>query len=188
MNNIVDHVRCFTFPGTREHTRTHTKALWLLLSRAYYFSKINQPPIAYNLSNESSHDKLKNLSDPDRTHTYTSHSTTSHFSGWTQMAHIYNHDKETPAIKYRLQTGTLASRSRERWECLERIFIMHPSLYITARFSEQRQSGGYLMKNTTGSAQRVIEGNLGLIQYKKWNELINWQAQQYIIWYKKANI
>ncbi len=49
------------------------KALSLLLSRAYYFSKINQPPIAYNLSNESSHDKLKNRSYPDRTHTHRRH-------------------------------------------------------------------------------------------------------------------
>ncbi len=66
-------------------TLTHIlcKALWLLLSRAYYFSKINQPLIAYNPSNESSHDKLKNLSYPDRTHTSTSHTTTTHFSGWS---------------------------------------------------------------------------------------------------------
>lgn len=166
------------------------KALWLLLSRAYYFSKINQPPNAYNRSNESSHDKLKNLSYPDRTHTSTSHTTTTHFSGWAQMAHIYNHDKKTPAIKCRLQTGTLVQRkasfSRERRECLERIFIIHPSLYIMARFSEQRKSGWYLMKNTTGSAQRVIGGTLGLIKCNKWNELINLQVLQYIMWYKKG--
>lgn len=107
-----DSVLCVTEWLCWQNTHTHTlsKTLWLLLSQAYYFSKINQPPIAYNLSNESSHDKLKNLSYPDRTHTYTSHTTTTHFSGWTQMAHIYNHDKETPAIKYRLQTGTLAQR------------------------------------------------------------------------------
>lgn len=129
------------------------------------FSKINQPPIAYNLSNESSHDKLKNLSYPDRTHTRTSHTTTSHFSGWAQMAHIYNHDKKTPAIKCRLQTGTLAERkasfSRERRECLERIFITRPSLYITARLSEQRKS----WKTPLVLHKRMIGGTLGLIKY-----------------------
>ncbi len=42
------------------------------------------------------------------------------------------------------------------------------------------------MKNTTGSAQRVIGVTLGLIKYNKWNELINLQVLQYVMWYKKG--